>query len=206
MEPNGGGGDAGWLREPDRPLPGRASVGEDEILGQTQGGAPIPPLPDPVQRALARAEPSLRSGTVERLFAYDLAGNEVLRLDGTQDEVKIPRAAYGMLRDTVVTHNHPGGHSFSEDDVITAVELDLFELRAVSRDFTFRLRRPERGWGGRAIDELQAAYDDVFRSIDELVASGMITQEVADRFAHHELAKRFAVRVGAQYRRHQEAQ
>jgi len=205
MEPNSGGRDAGSLREPDRPLPGRARVGEVDILGQTQGGAPIPPLPDSVQRALARAEPALRRGTVERLIAYDLAGNEVLRLDGTEDEVKIPRAAYGMLRNTIVTHNHPGGRSFSEDDIITAIELDLFELRAVSRDFTFRLRRPERGWGGRAIDELQAAYDEVTRSIDELVASGVITQDVADRFAHHELAKRFAARVGAQYRRHQEA-
>jgi len=193
MEPN----DERSLREPDRPLPGRATAGEDGILGQTQGGAPIPPLPDPVQRALAGAEPSLRNGTVERLVAYDQAGNEVLRLDGTEDEVKIPRAAYGMLRNTIVTHNHPGGRSFSEDEIITAVELDLFELRAVSAGFTFRLRRPEYGWGDRAVDELQVAYDEVSRSIDELVASGTIAQDVADRFAHHELAKRFAARVGA---------
>jgi hypothetical protein len=202
MEPKGGGGS---LREPDRPLPGRASAGEDDILGQTQGGAPMPPLPEPVQRALAAAEPTLRNGTVERLIAYDHAGNEVLRLDGTVDEVKIPRAAYGMLRNSIVTHNHPGGRSFSEDDIITAIQLDVFELRAVSRDFTFRLRRPGRGWGPWAIDELQVAYDEVSRSIDQLVASGTITQEVADRSAHHELAKRFAARTGAQYRRHQEA-
>lgn len=204
MEPSGG-GQGGSLREPNRPLPGRAPAGEDDILGQTQGGAPIPPLPDAVQRALAGVEPSLRTGTVERLIAYDQVGREVLRLDGSEDEVKIPRAAYGMLRNTVVTHNHPQGRSFSEDDIIAAVELDLFELRVVSRGFTFRLRRPERGWGDRAIDELQTAYDEVSRSIDHLVASGTVTQEVADRFAHHELAKRFAARVGAQYRRHQEA-
>ncbi len=202
MEPDGGGS----LREPDRPLPGRASAGEDDILGQTQGGAPIPPLPEAVQRVLASVEPSLRNGTVERLIAYDHTGSEVLRLHGTEDEVKIPGAAYGMLRNTVVTHNHPAGRSFSEDDIIAAVELDLFELRAVARDFTFRLRRPEQGWGHRAIDELQAAYDEVSRSIDQLIASGKITQDVADRFAHHELAKRFAARVGARYRRHQEAQ
>jgi hypothetical protein len=205
MESNGG-GEGGSLREPDRPLPGRAHAGEGDILGQTQGGAPIPPLPYAVQRARARVEPSLRKGTVERLIAYDQGGNEVLRLDGTEDEVKIPRSAYAMLRNTIVTHNHPGGRSFSEDDIITAIELDLFELRAVSGGFTFRLRRPERGWGDRAVDELQAAYDDVSRDLDQLVASGTISQTVADRFAHHELAKRFADRVGAQYRRHQEAQ
>ncbi|CAA9316316.1 MAG: hypothetical protein AVDCRST_MAG68-1582 [uncultured Gemmatimonadetes bacterium] len=119
--------------------------------------------------------------------------------------MKIPRAAYGVLRDTIVTHNHPGGRSFSEDDIITAVELDLFELRAVSRVFTYRLRRPERGWGKHAVDELQSAFDEVYRIIDQLIASGVITQQLADGMAHHELAKRFAARVGAQYRRHQEA-
>ena len=119
--------------------------------------------------------------------------------------MKIPRAAYGVLRNSIVTHNHPGGRSFSEDDLVTAVELDLYELRAVSRGFTYRLRRPERGWGNRAIDELQAAYDEVFEAIDRLVASGTVTRHVADGIAHHELAKRFAARGGAQYRRHQEA-
>jgi len=148
----------------------------------------------------------LRNGTVEHLIAYDQGGNEVLRVGGTADEVKIPRAAYGVLRNTVVTHNHPGGRSFSEDDIIAAVELDLFELRAVAREFTYRLRRPERGWGKRAIDELQSAFDEVYQLIDQLVASGAITQRVADRVFHHELAKRFAAKVGAQYRRHQEVQ
>lgn len=159
-----------------------------------------------MQRALARVEPSLRRGTTERLVAYDHDGNEILRLDGTEDEVKIPHAAYALLQNSIVTHNHPVGHSPSEEDVITAIELNVFELRAVSRGFTYRLRRPERGWGRRAIDELQGAYDDVSRVLDQLVASGTTTQEVADRLAHHELAKRFAARVGAQYRRHQEAQ
>lgn len=205
MERDGEGGQGGSLREPDRPLPGRAQMGEDEILGQTQGGAPIPPLPDAVQRALALVEPSLRNGTLERLVAYDLQGNEVLRLDGTADEVMIPRAAYGMLRNSVVTHNHPGGRSFSEEDIMTAVELDLIELRAVSREFTYRLRRPGRGWGARAMDELQDAYDAASRTVDHLVATGRATQEVAGQLAHHELAKQFAARVGAQYRRNQEA-
>lgn len=169
-----------------------------------QGGEIDPPLPTAVQSELVHEELLIRVLPNEQMVAYDLTGAKIFHQDGTEDEVSIPEEAYEMLRNSVVTHNHPGGHSFSEDDLVTAVELDLYELRIVSRRFTYRLRRPAQGWGSNAISKAQLAYDQVRAEINQLVASGKITFELAREHHHHELAKRFANVTGAHYRRQQE--
>ena len=48
------------------------------------------------------------------------------------------------MKDAVVTHNHPSSVTFSPDDIYMAMEYDMQELRATTKDRgTYVLRRNE---------------------------------------------------------------
>jgi len=86
--------------------------------------------------------------------------------DGDKKHVRIK----GVRKDSVVIHNHPYqddvygfrggyipndktglagkiGHSFSPQDVKSAIERDVAEIRVNTPTYTFSLRRPKKGWG-----------------------------------------------------------
>ena len=45
------------------------------------------------------------------------------------------------MKDGILTHNHPGGTTFSPDDVHIAVKADLKEIRAVHKDGAYSLTK-----------------------------------------------------------------
>ena len=63
------------------------------------------------------------------------------------------------MKDCIFTHNHPRGwgypekslgrigSSFSIEDISLAVFHDLSEMRAVTPNYTFIIKRPDAGWG-----------------------------------------------------------
>lgn len=81
------------------------------------------------------------------------------------------------MKDAILTHNHPGGwrysendimhigNSFSVEDIMLAVSQDISEIRAVTPLYTFSMKRPEKGWG---IDwqEVKKEYTNAKNSID----------------------------------------
>lgn len=94
------------------------------------------------------------------------AGSEhgvIMSLDGTVLEANIhskpatplqlkPTAEQAkMATDAVFSHNHPSGASFSEADVLWAMDNNVAEMRVVSRSYEgtarlYRLIRPAAGW------------------------------------------------------------
>lgn len=61
---------------------------------------------------------------------------------------------------SILTHNHPRslgatgirriGNSFSVQDIVSAVNVNAREIRAVTPTYTFSVKRPKGGWGGSA--------------------------------------------------------
>ena len=52
-----------------------------------------------------------------------------------------------LTKDAIVTHNHPSGSSFSHQDVAGMVYYNQKEMRATGKEYTFSIKRPEKGWG-----------------------------------------------------------
>ncbi|MCU0825275.1 MAG: hypothetical protein MUF77_11605 [Leptospira sp.] len=51
-----------------------------------------------------------------------------------------------LMKDWVVLHNHPGGTSFSINDIKAIVRHDAAELTVVSPDDIYVVTRPVKGW------------------------------------------------------------
>ena len=116
---------------------GRAGGGASGGMGRGSRG---------LARSLAARESAIRGNNFETLYALDANGNEIFKKVGSSHEV-----SYGMdghkTKDAIVTHNHPGGASFSHQDVAGMVYYDQKEMRATGQEYTFSIKRPEKGWG-----------------------------------------------------------
>ena len=51
------------------------------------------------------------------------------------------------VADKIVTHNHPGGASFSHQDIEGMVTNNMKEMRITAKEFTYSMKRPKGGWG-----------------------------------------------------------
>ena len=87
-----------------------------------------------------------------------------------------------MLKDKVLTHNHPGikgvadkNITFSSVDIMTAVRADVFEMRAVSADRTYRFYRGRVhvGNGKNFIDKkMDEVFNEIFQKHFDKLESG----------------------------------
>ena len=99
-----------------------------------------------------------------RVFSKD--GDPILTAKGGEDWSHVDNAK--VPSDAIITHNHPSslgasgimsiGQSFSGNDIASAIELNLKEVRAVTPRYTFSLKRPKGGWG-ISVDEFVKAYE-----------------------------------------------
>ena len=95
------------------------------------------------QRNVRRAEDSIRNEQTEHLMVLDSKGNVAARSgDGQRSEVSFTPEMERLARDAVVTHNHPGGSTFSWEDIHASMLLGIKEVRATTAsNGTYVLRR-----------------------------------------------------------------
>lgn len=113
------------------------------------------------QRAVITAfEAKRRNNKIEYGMTVDKDGNIVKERKGTKRRVQ-----WGswdeIPKDGILTHIHPidarygnnmgrfypsVGKSFSGADISVAIQGDLSEIRAVTPNYTFSMRRPKSGW------------------------------------------------------------
>lgn len=145
---------------------------------------------------------------------------------GTAKETSLPGFSI-MYKDTVITHNHPTvikgikqatsiGSSLSGPDLRTAVGYNAAEIRAVSGQYTYSLRRPKGGWGGINPNEVHDYYmkhynkyanenfghrDKVGRSTKESNDIFMTRHQRANTLSTHQAMKEVAKKFGLEYTR-----
>lgn len=66
-----------------------------------------------LQQSLKKFEKEIRHNNFETLIVLDENGKSVLRIKGAAHEVKYGKNG-PKTKDRIVTHNHPGGASFSK--------------------------------------------------------------------------------------------
>lgn len=79
----------------------------------------------------------------ETAYIYDQNGNILLNKRGMKGEVSFTDDELKLMKDAVVTHNHPMGTTFSPDDIYMAIEHNLQEVRATGTNGTYVMRRNE---------------------------------------------------------------
>lgn len=127
-----------------------------EVNHNTEAG-----MPQMQKQAVLAKEQQIRRNRDESTHVYNDAGQEVLMLQGKGNHVQVERsqvaAVYRTMNNMVVTHNHPTtkyptgiksiGNSFSRPDILTSINGNVKEMRAVTPKYTYSFKRPANGWG-----------------------------------------------------------
>jgi len=133
---------------------------------------------------------------------------------GKAFEVKFTDSECILMKDAIITHNHPRGwkagdndlgrigNSFSKDDFTLAIYNDVAEIRAVTPNYTFALKRPEKGWGV-GVKEFAATYDRENKRLTnefmKRISKDNLTIAQASATHYHILAKRICKKYGWEY-------
>ena len=179
------------------------------------------------KKAMTAFEESVRNLSYENIAIFDENGNIVFQAKGDADSV-----AGGITKgkDNISIHNHPGeGYgstiSFSKEDIINAVRGDEKETRVVTKNYTYSLKRPAKGWGvnnkyygytvgsgGKMVDNadikrLKQTYasihkkvkSDLSKYINKYKGSNSTATDRANAVIAHKVNKEFAKAMGWTY-------
>lgn len=158
----------------------------------------------------------------ETAVSFNKDGEIVLNKDGQSRQVEFTQEECRKLKNAVMTHNHPSGWSYpegsvrrignslSEDDILMALRWDLSEMRAVTPNYTFVLKRPEKGWGVTPDD-----FHEIYKSVNKLIkGEGDVyvdkmgySESSCDRagIVHfHKMNKKLAKMFGWEYSKHRD--
>ena len=104
-------------------------------------------------------ESKIRNRKTEKGYVVGADGNVIGEsIRGSRSAARFYVRDLMKAKDAILTHNHPNaemggtmaariGLPFSHTDLERAVTYDMKEIRAVTPNYTFSIRRPKGGWG-----------------------------------------------------------
>lgn len=168
-------------------------------------------------KAVSDIEAQIRENkTFETGVVFDVNGNVIIDKRGENYIVRFTESETAKMKDCVFTHNHPRGwkyaendigrigSSFSIQDITLAVSNDLAEIRAVTPNYTFSMKRPKEGWE-ISVKDLIRIYDEENDSLHsefmKRINNNTMTISQANATHFHILWKRISEKVGFEYRK-----
>jgi len=157
---------------------------------------------------LRRLEKEIKHSPIEKGYLISGKGKILKEIKGTKKSLPLSGylSEYRMRDKTTVTHNHPGPEiSLSVADIFTAVEMGLYEIRAITpKGSVYSLRIPQnfrnKGLTGRT-DFCNSTLEPLVQSIHEkirpLFKAGKFTLESAQ----HALWQQVFKELGWSYHR-----
>jgi len=152
--------------------------------------------------------------TREAAYVFDARGNSILQKSATNEkpyEIRWEDDEIAKMKDAAFTHNHPlTGGSFSESDVIFAIQANLAEIRAIGtgpgvsgKTYLYKLARPKKGWDKR--EKIKGEIARIDKEIgDHLwvqIKEGKLRPEQAEFTHNHNLMQALASANGWKYTR-----
>jgi len=134
-----------------------------DYIGEMLEGRPEPVSDEPLsyeqlERKIIEKEQAIKSLANEVGVAYDEFGNVVLEKMGSSNAISFTESELKKLAGNVFTHNHPGGKSFSLEDIQFALANKIKEIRAVSNQrggvYTFSVDTEALERSGRTLSKL----------------------------------------------------
>lgn len=166
-------------------------------------------------KAVSDVESNIRQNkSHETGVLFNKDGNIVIDKRGGSRSVQFTKDECLLMNYGIFTHNHPGawgysendimriGNSFSIQDIALAVGNNLAEMRAVTPNYTFSMKRPDGGWG-ISVEELMKLYNDENRNLrlefTRRINKDTLTISQASATHFHILWKRLSKKLGFDY-------
>jgi len=179
---------------------------------------PTPPPPQTLEEKLAAVEARIRPQRFESAAVLDGNGNQVFFKDGAQFSVTFTPQEVALMRDNIITHNHPrgwghpvddprrGGNSFSIEDLRLASKGQVREMRAVSPWYDFSIAPGEKGWNyeyfkNAIAPAFQKADDEFYSEAMRAIADRKMTLAQAEADRYHVIWERVSKQLGLKYTR-----
>ncbi|MFJ1490511.1 hypothetical protein [Capnocytophaga canis] len=172
-----------------------------------------------ITKLISKIENDIRKNSdFETLVVLDKNGNALIDKRGEATSVSVTPNEIFLMKDNVVTHNHPRGwrspegtlgrigSSFSFEDISLAIKADVAEIRAVTPLYTFSMKRPEKGWVKMLT--LKREYELIEQQVREEMFSiigkkkGILQKEAikrAESMHYHLIWKRFCEKYNIEY-------
>lgn len=97
--------------------------------------------------SLNRAENVLsKKHNGETAVVFNAQGRYVFSRTEPGTPIRFTDGEMALMRDAIVTHNHPAGTSFGDTDIATACNAQVREMRIVTSEYTFSMQPPKGGW------------------------------------------------------------
>lgn len=108
-----------------------------------------------------KLENKIRNRKTEKGYVIGSDGNVIAESHrGSRRSARFYKSDMMKSKDAIVIHNHPNaemggtmaaqiGLPFSNNDIENAVNYNLKEVRAVTPNYTYSIRRPKGGWGNK---------------------------------------------------------
>lgn len=191
------------------------SSGKSGGSGSSQGtkGATEKGYTAKMVRNIIGIEQKFRHNSDETVHIFTKNGDIVTTVGGKGARVEL--RGNNIPPNCIITHNHPQslgasgieriGNSFSPADILTAVDLNAKEIRAVTPTYTFSLKRPKGGWGvsvkevGEAFIWARSTVDRSDKAYFSKVGQNKISEARADVAYWHKVMKILAKKYGWDY-------
>ena len=146
----------------------------------------------------------------------DLKGNVIIDKRGGYQSITFTAEECAMMKDCIFTHNHPSGWSYPENDICRignsfswqdmalCVYHDLIEIRAVTPNYTFSMKRPSGGWNvtpGEIQKDFDAVSNELHKEFTRRINNGTLTIGQTTATHLHILWKQLAKKYGWEYKK-----
>lgn len=129
-------------------------------------------------------------------------GNKVFFKDGEAVQVGFTQEEVDLMKGGTLTHNHPGGRSFTPEDLRLFNRRELKELRAVSKNADYSVQRGIKSFSESEVDKVFIeSYAETRKEFDAAINSGQITKKFANREIHHEMMNKISKKLEWKYKR-----
>lgn len=137
--------------------------------------------------------------TIENGKFYNKNGKAITDfIEGEVDYIDISKYK-NIAKDTIYTHNHPNNGFFSIDDIMTAIDFDMYQIRAITNNGqTFIMTRGTNGWKVTAneLPYIQQEIQSILRNDPKVIK---LFQEGNVNAVNDTLWKAIAKAIGGEY-------
>jgi len=141
-------------------------------------------------------ESKIKNRTTEKAYIFDTKGHILLEKSGTRDGVDFDASEMKLFKGSILTHNHPGGASFSSVDIKSACYTGVSEIRVTGATRTYIMKSTEGTelkytlWKDKISKEYTKQNAAVKRAMTKKIKNGKLTPIDADALHQHEVWKR----------------
>ncbi len=146
-----------------------------------------PDVSTPARKKAVAYENDIRSENTEYGAFISQDGKIIKMIAGDTDKVSISSDFWNKVAHSTFTHNHPKGSNFSIEDILTAAELNLAEVRVVTKNMRFAISSSKETNIWPSAKEIQNTVDELKPKALDITRNMINTDFINIRFAQHEL-------------------